>query len=69
MYAEVGDRIVIQGQHVGQRVRDGEVVEVRNVDGSPPYVVRWSDSGHESLFFPGADALVHHSQRGPTPAE
>ena len=30
-------------------------------DGSPPYRVRWSDNGHESLFFPGPDAYIHHA--------
>jgi hypothetical protein len=30
-------------------------------DGGPPYRVRWgSDGGHETLFFPGPDATVHH---------
>ena len=60
MYAAVGDRIVVRGAHVDDPVRDGEVIEVRHEDGSPPYVVRWEDTGHESLFFPGPDAEVHH---------
>ena len=28
--------------------------------GGPPYRVRWGDSGHEALFFPGSDAYVQH---------
>ncbi|MCB1006446.1 MAG: DUF1918 domain-containing protein [Acidimicrobiales bacterium] len=60
MQARVGDRIVIRGHHVGEPIRDGEVLEVRGPDGTPPYVVRWEDSGHETLFFPGSDALVEH---------
>ena len=28
--------------------------------GEPPYLVRWSDNGHESLTFPGPDAYVQH---------
>ena len=60
MRAEVGDRLVVKGPHVGDHEREGEIVEVRHPDGSPPYVVRWSDSGHESLFFPGPDASVQH---------
>lgn len=59
MRAAVGDRIVIASGRVEAPVRDGTVVEVRAADGSPPYVVRWSD-GHEGLFFPGADAVVRH---------
>ena len=60
MYAKVGDRLVIHGHHVGEPDRDAEVLEVRHEDGSPPYVVRWSDTGHEALFFPGPDAYVDH---------
>lgn len=60
MHASVGDRIVIRGHHVGERSRDCEVLEVRGKDGGPPYVVRWGDTGHETLFFPGVDATLEH---------
>lgn len=60
MRAKVGDRIVVKGHHVGEPVRDGEVLEVRGEDGGPPFLVRWSDNGHESLFYPGSDATVEH---------
>jgi hypothetical protein len=60
MKASIGDRIVVRGHHTGQKVRDCHVVEVRGRNGEPPYVVRWDDSGHESLFFPGTDASVEH---------
>jgi len=48
-------------------VRDGEIVAVEHDDGSPPYWVRWSDTGHESLFYPGPDAQVdrHRPQYPP----
>ena len=59
MEANVGDRIVIKGHHIGEAQRDGEILEVRGVDQGPPYVVRWDD-GHEGLFFPGPDAYVQH---------
>jgi len=58
MYTRVGDRIVIRSGQLGRPVRDGEIVEVVHEGGRPPYRVRWSDTGHESLFFPGADAYV-----------
>jgi hypothetical protein len=45
---------------MGQPDRDGEVLEVHGADGEPPYVVRWSDTGEEGLFFPGSDASVQH---------
>jgi len=58
MQAKVGDRIVIRAHRVGEHVRDCEVLEVQGKDGGPPYLVRWGDSGHEALFFPGPDAFV-----------
>lgn len=56
--ANVGDRLVVQRLH--GTVRDAEILEVRHPDGTPPYVVRWSDTGHEALVYPGADAFVQH---------
>ena len=60
MEVAVGDRIVIKGHVVGEHDRDAEVLEVRGEDGGPPYLVRWGDTGHEGLFFPGSDARVQH---------
>ena len=60
MYASVGDRLIVHGPHVGDAERDGEILEVRGQDGGPPFVVRWSDSGHEGTIYPGADAVVQH---------
>ena len=61
MHAKVGDRIVVPGTHVDDPVRDGEVLEVHGAEGSPPYLVRWSDNGHESLVFPGPSAHIVES--------
>lgn len=63
MYAAVGDRLVVHGLHVDDPERDGEILEVRGDNGGPPYVVRWSDSGHEGLVFPGPDAVVQHFEQ------
>jgi hypothetical protein len=60
MHAAAGDRIVIKGHRVGEPERDCVVIETRGPDGGPPYLVRWEDSDHESLFFPGSDATVQH---------
>jgi len=59
MRAAVGDRIVIRGHRIGEPVRDAEVLEI-GADGGPPYRVRWGDTGHEGLYFPGSDATVEH---------
>ena len=58
--ASVGDRITVQGLHVGDAIRCGEVVEVKGAGGEPPYVVRWDD-GHEAVFVPGPGVRVDSS--------
>lgn len=60
MHASAGDRLVVRSHTIGGPIRDAEILQVRHADGSPPYVVRWSDTGHEALVFPGPDAEVHH---------
>lgn len=60
MHARVGDQIIIESQTTGVPRRDGEIVGLHHADGTPPYDVRWSDSGHETLVFPGPDARVRH---------
>jgi len=58
MKAAVGDRIVTASGVVGGPVRDGVVTECPHGDGSPPYRVRWSDTGEETLVYPGGDTFV-----------
>ena len=60
MRAAAGDRLVIKGHYVGQPDRDAEILDVRGADGSPPFLVRWEEDGHEGLFYPGSDAVVEH---------
>jgi hypothetical protein len=60
MKATAGDRLRVEGHHFGEPTRSGEIVEVRGPDGGPPFLVRWDDSDHEVLFFPGSDAFVEH---------
>lgn len=64
MKASVGDRIVVRGHQIGERERHGEILEVRGPDGAPPYLIRWSDDGHEALVFPGSDVTIEHVDRG-----
>ncbi|MFY1671507.1 DUF1918 domain-containing protein [Plantactinospora sp. WMMB334] len=68
MKAKVSDRLVLEGTHVGDPRRVGVVTAVRSDAGEPPYVVRWLDSGKESLVFPGADARIEPASRAPAPA-
>ena len=58
MRAAVGGRMVVAATHLDEPARDGEVLEVHGSDGTPPYLVRWSDTGHVTLFFPGPDARI-----------
>ena len=67
MEAAVGDRIVVAAANLGGHLRDGEIIKVGS-HGAPPYLVRWSDDGRETLFFPGPDAHVsHHELLEPEP--
>jgi hypothetical protein len=67
MKAKPGDRLVIKGHHVGEPDRDGEILEVRGPDGTPPFLVRWDEDGHEGLFFPSTDAAVEPVAHRPRP--
>ncbi|MGW4793582.1 DUF1918 domain-containing protein [Nonomuraea sp. NPDC004297] len=63
MKASTGDRlVVVSGRGHGIR-REGLIVEVSHADGSPPYLVRWLDDGHESLVFPGPDSRIVQAAR------
>lgn len=69
MRAVVGDRIVIASNTLDRPVRVGEVVELRHPDGSPPYLVHWTDTDQTALVFPGPDARVEHvAEPAPEPA-
>jgi hypothetical protein len=63
MKAATGDRLVIPGRHVNDRVRSGEIVEVHGSNGAPPYLVRWAGESEPGLIFPGPDAHVEHEAR------
>lgn len=63
MHASVGDRIHVNGAHVDDHQRDGEIIEVRGKDGTPPYVVHWFDTDQEALVFPGPDATIRPAEQ------
>ena len=58
MRGHVGDWLVMKGTTVGRPDRRGLITEVHSSDGSPPFVVRWLDTGHEATVFPSSDARV-----------
>ena len=59
MRAVVGDRLHVHGRVVGGHDETLEIIEIRGLDGGPPYLVR-HDDGNETLLFPGPDASVEH---------
>lgn len=54
MKASVGDLVYVAA---AGRSRAGVVAELRHPDGTPPYVVRWLDTGAETLLFPRGAAM------------
>ncbi|MEW6583945.1 MAG: DUF1918 domain-containing protein, partial [Actinomycetota bacterium] len=58
MRGRIGDRLVVAGHRVGQVERAARILEVRGPDGTPPFRVRWEDTGSEAVVFPGSDAHV-----------
>lgn len=65
MRARVGDWIVVESLHLGDHRRRGQILGIDHPDGEPPYLVRWLDDDHESLFFPGPEAHVEHEPSHP----
>ena len=64
MNAQPGDMLIVRGHRIGQPNRVGEVLEARGHGGrTEPFLVRWDDDGHSSLFFPGPDCVVEHLVR------
>ena len=61
MIAQVGDRIIVEGTHVGDGRRIGVITGLTHADGAPPYLVRWLDSGRSTLIFPGPEARIEHA--------
>lgn len=67
MRGHIGDRLIMQGTHIGDHTRVGVITELRHDDGTPPYLVRWLDDGHVGLVFPGSDALIEATDDQPGP--
>ena len=63
MHAVPGDTLRMRG-HRETPERRGEILEARGPDGTVPFVVRWDDTGHTTLFFPGSEAIVEHHRPG-----
>ncbi|MFB7917153.1 DUF1918 domain-containing protein [Streptomyces sp. NPDC056061] len=64
MRAHVGDHLIVISPATRSSKREGEIVGLHHPDGSPPYDVRWSDTDHVTLVFPGPDACIRHREPG-----
>lgn len=64
MHASIGDHVVVEGTRPGSVRREGEIVALHHPDGSPPYDVRWADTGHTTVCVPGPDAHILHPAAG-----
>ena len=68
MIAHVGDRLVMDGKHLGDTRRVGVITGVGHGDGTPPYQVRWLDDGRTTLIFPVSKRTSNPPRRSSTPA-
>ena len=60
MSVDIGDEIMLMPRALGQPVREGEIREIRDGPSGVLYLVRWSDTGYESLLRPGPDTVIKH---------
>jgi hypothetical protein len=60
MRAHIGDTLHIHNNHTGLSDQTGRIVEIRGEDGTPPFLIEFSD-GRIALIFPGPDAVVEEA--------
>lgn len=58
MHAKPGDWLIVEIAGTDHSARRARIEEVSSPDGTPPFRVRWLDTGQEGLVFPGPDAHV-----------
>jgi len=58
MHAHIGDRLVLEGTHLGDGRRTAVITGLPHPDGTPPYEVRWLNDGHTTLIYPGPQARI-----------
>ena len=56
-HAAPGDWLIVQSSRDSHPTRRAAILAVAS-DGSPPFTVRWLDTGREAIVFPGPDAQV-----------
>jgi Domain of unknown function (DUF1918) len=61
MEAQVGDEFIVDSVHVARSSGRARSSKIRIEDSREHYVVRWDDTGHETLFYPGPTSHVLHT--------
>lgn len=65
MAVRVGDEIIVDGRHMDDLPRKGEILEVLVSGDVAHYRVLWDD-GTDCIFFPASDAhFIHPGVRSP----
>ena len=57
MKAQAGDWVVVHSHLEARPIRRALILAV-GAGGEPPYTVRWTDTDHEAVLFPGPDATI-----------
>jgi len=58
MRAHTGDLLIVNGRTDNSAARRAMVLEAHGPEASAPFLVRWIESGHQALVFPGPDAVI-----------
>lgn len=58
VHARPGDWLIVERSDDHREARRGRIDEVGHADGTPPYLVHWTDTERHALVFPGSDAHV-----------
>jgi hypothetical protein len=57
MKANIGDWLFVNSRSDSTRARRAKILDVGR-GGEPPYTVRWADTDHEAIIFPGPDSEI-----------
>lgn len=57
MKAKIGDWLFVNSRNESTHARRAKILDVGR-DGAPPYTVRWVDTDHDAIVFPGPDAEI-----------
>jgi hypothetical protein len=57
MQANIGDWLFVNSRNDSTHARRAKILDVGH-NGEPPYTVRWVDTDHDAIVFPGPDAEI-----------